>query len=204
MLQQLTKMLELQNAMNTKVHDDWVAQNYEWYRAIWLECGELVEHHGYKWWKHQEPDMEQVRLEIVDIWHFGLSMLFDGRTVEQIALDMEEEIKEQELDLLSILDATETLAEKVLVTRQFKLQYFWQLLFASEMTFDELYKRYIGKNVLNFFRQDHGYKSGTYIKIWDGREDNEHLTEIQDSLDASAEDFSDQVYKALEERYPEK
>ena len=201
MLQQLTNMLELQNAMNTKVHEDWAGQNYAWYRAIWLECGELVEHHGYKWWKHQEPDMEQVRLEIVDIWHFGLSMLFDGRAIADIAAQMYADIQKQELDILDILGATEALAENVLVTRQFKLRYFWQLLFAAGMDFDELYKRYIGKNVLNFFRQDNGYKDGTYKKTWNGREDNEHLTEIQDALDASSDDFSQQIYQALELRY---
>ena len=84
---------------------------------------------------------------------------------------------------------------------QFKLKYFWQLLFAAGMTFDDLYKQYVGKNVLNFFRQDHGYKDGSYKKVWQGREDNEHLTEIQDSLDVSAADFSDQIYQQLKLRY---
>lgn len=43
------------------------------------------------------------------------------------------------------------------------------------MNWLEWFKQYTGKNVLNVFRQDHGYKAGTYIKVWDGREDNEHL-----------------------------
>jgi hypothetical protein len=50
------------------------------------------------------------------------------------------------------------------------------------LTFDDLYKRYIGKNALNEFRQLNGYKSGTYIKIWNNREDNEYLTDILESL----------------------
>ena len=34
----------------------------------------------------QTPDMEQVHLEVVDIWHFGLSALFDAETdLEQLA-----------------------------------------------------------------------------------------------------------------------
>lgn len=44
----LITMLTLQDRMNTKVHPQWIAQNYEWYRAIWIECGELIEHYGYK------------------------------------------------------------------------------------------------------------------------------------------------------------
>jgi hypothetical protein len=70
------------------------------------------------------------------------------------------------------------------------------------MTFDDLYRHYVGKNVLNFFRQDHGYKSGTYEKVWSGREDNEHLTEVLTAINIDATDFPDQVYAALASRYP--
>ena len=37
---------------------------------------------------------------------------------------------------------------------------------------EDLYKRYVVKNQLNTFRQKHGYKDGSYIKIWSGVEDN--------------------------------
>ena len=59
----------------------------------------------------------------------------------------------------------------------------------------------IQKNVLNFFRQDHGYKDGTYIKEWQGREDNEHLSELLESLDAATSNFPEAVYEALASRY---
>ena len=52
---------------------------------------------------------------------------------------------------------------------------FATIMHLIEMDFDALYRSYVGKNVLNFFRQDHGYKEGTYVKNWAGREDNEHL-----------------------------
>ena len=70
------------------------------------------------------------------------------------------------------------------------------------MSFDQLYRGYVGKNVLNFFRQDHGYKEGTYRKHWhDGREDNEHLVEALQSLDASEPGFKNALYDALKHRY---
>ncbi len=53
MKQAFATMLAMQDKMNQKVHADWIAQQFEWYRAIWIECGELVEHYGYKWWKKQ-------------------------------------------------------------------------------------------------------------------------------------------------------
>ncbi|MFB1035104.1 MAG: dUTP diphosphatase, partial [Sinobacterium sp.] len=48
---------------------------------------------------------------------------------------------------------------------------------------------------------DNGYKEGTYIKNWAGREDNEHLVELAAELEKSAGDFSEQLYKALDSRY---
>ena len=59
------------------------------------------------------------------------------------------------------------------------------------MDLNELYRQYIGKNTLNFFRQDHGYKEGTYIKVWHGKEDNEVLANLVNVLDVSAEDFQE-------------
>lgn len=198
---QFKRMLQLQDSMNSKVHPQWKEQGYEYYRALWLECGELVEHYGYKWWKRQTPDMHQVRLEIVDIWHFGLSMLFDGRRVESIAASMEAELARAGVAKLGVLDATEALAEATLATRKFSVVKFWALLQAADMNADILYRSYVGKNVLNFFRQDHGYKQGSYIKQWYGREDNEHLVELSEQLDAGAESYAEDLYAALTERY---
>ena len=72
----------------------------------------------------------------------------------------------------------------------------------ADLPFDELFRMYVGKNVLNFFRQDHGYKDGSYIKVWDGREDNEHLAEILPSLDPDESGFADRVYEQLLAAYP--
>ena len=72
-----------------------------------------------------------------------------------------------------------------------------------ELSFESLYQHYVGKNVLNLFRQDNGYKDGSYKKLWQGREDNEHLMDIINSSDCTAEDFADQVYQSLSARYRE-
>lgn len=202
MQQAFVTMLKMQDKMNTKVHPQWVDQQFEWYRALWLECGELIDHYGYKWWKKQQPEMDQVKLEVIDIWHFGMSMLLDGRDIELIASSMVSELEGRgEVASMGVLDATESLAADVLVSRQFSVARFWLLLDAVEMNFDDLYKGYVGKNVLNFFRQDNGYKTGTYQKQWDGREDNEHLVEILKVLDSGKTSFSSDLYQALAERY---
>ena len=55
---------------------------------------------------------------------------------------------------------------------------------------------------MNFFRQDHGYRDGSYMKTWGEREDNEHLVEILTTLDANDAEFQTLVYAALKQRYP--
>ncbi|MDG1473779.1 MAG: dUTP diphosphatase, partial [Porticoccaceae bacterium] len=64
-----------------------------------------------------------------------------------------------------------------------------------------LHVGYVGKNVLNFFRQDNGYQEGTYKKQWDGVEDNEHLINIVSELDTSAADFSEVLYTRMDQLY---
>jgi hypothetical protein len=49
---------------------------------------------------------------------------------------------------------------------------FFELAYMSKLDLISLYRLYVGKNILNQFRQDHGYKEGTYIKVWNGEEDN--------------------------------
>ncbi|MAZ87718.1 MAG: dUTP diphosphatase [Cellvibrionaceae bacterium] len=201
MQEQLKVMLELQDSMNTKVNEDWRNQGFEWYRAIWIECGELLDHYGWKWWKKQQPDIEQVELELIDIWHFGLSILLQsGQSPQDIAQDIESQltIATDEADFKLDL---ERFAADVLVSKGFSVAEFGRLMAGIGMDFDRLYVGYVGKNVLNFFRQDHGYKDGSYIKVWSGKEDNEHLVEASRELDTTAMSFKDDLYSALASRY---
>lgn len=202
MKQAFMTMLAMQDSMNQKVHSDWSGQDFAWYRAIWIECGELIEHYGYKWWKKQQPDMDQVKLEVVDVWHFGMSALFaPGQSQQEIAEAMVEQLQGYQYQGQGVREATEALALNTLETKGFSVLRFWDLLNAVEMSFEDLYQQYVGKNVLNFFRQDNGYKQGSYIKLWQGREDNEHLVEILAQLDQHSTTFSDDVYQALAQRY---
>ena len=124
------------------------------------------------------------------------------REPSEIAAEIEYALKTATTTPVGVIEATEALAESVLATRQFDVARFQALLQAADMTFDQLFKQYVGKNVLNFFRQDHGYKDGSYRKHWhDGREDNEHLVEAVQSLDTTKPEFKDELYQALVARY---
>jgi len=199
---QLLIMLEMQDAMNARVNPDWRGAGNAWYRAIWTECAEMLDHYGWKWWKHQQPDLEQVRLEVVDILHFAMSdYLLKGDDNAAVAARIEAELSapQQSRDLRA---AIETMAQSTIAHQSMHFSDFANIMVLLEMDFDQLYRMYIGKNVLNFFRQDHGYKDGSYIKVWNDREDNEHLAELLGELDSSRPSFRDDVYQGLSARYP--
>ena len=199
---QIKQMLTMQDAMNSRVSDTWRENGYEWYRAIWVECAEMLDHHGWKWWKHQEIDVAQVQLELVDIFHFGLSLrLMTGATVDSITDTLATELT-QSSDESDFKIALENLASAAVSNKSFDAIALADCMRLMDMDLNELFRQYVGKNTLNFFRQDHGYKEGTYIKVWHGEEDNEVLANLVNSLDASASDFQQQLYAVLEEKYP--
>lgn len=198
---QISIMLEMQEAMNTKVNAEWRKQNFEWYRAIWVECAEMLDHYGWKWWKKQSPDYPQVHLELVDIFHFGLSAkLLESDDLDGLSNSMAEAIANRsQKDEFRI--ALEELALDTLKTKSFNISLFASCLDLVDLSTDELFKQYVGKNTLNFFRQDHGYQDGTYHKLWHGREDNEYLVEILDETPSTLEDFPQVVYQKLQAAY---
>lgn len=212
---QTNTMLRLQSDMNSKVDPDWVNAAYPYLRAVVIEAAEAIEHHGWKWWKKQICDLPQLQMELVDIWHFLLSEILlleagdkvkataalqahlehcgkptvscDGRTFDLQTMSL--------LEKLQLLIAISSLG-------RIELNVFYTILQDCQMDWNELYRQYIGKNVLNFFRQDHGYKEGSYQKIWGTQEDNEHLVELMASLPQHSENYPEQLYKALQYRYP--
>ena len=199
----LRTMAEMQDAHNCHVHPEWRTQGYDYYRAIWVECAELLDHFGWKWWKQQQADADQVKLEIVDIWHFALSDLIRAGTLtDELAAPLVFEPRSDEGDPIRFRLAVEALAEVTLVERAFRIEPFIAVMRALPMGYQELFSMYVGKNVLNNFRQDHGYKTGEYQKLWSGREDNEHLVEVLAGLSCDPEDVPEVVYASLKQRYP--
>ena len=212
--QQLATMLSLQDKMNTKVNPAWLTAGYGYLRAAMVESVEAIEHHGWKWWKAQEKDLPQLQMELVDIWHFALSACiidFKGditATASKIAAELASGEQSVTFDSVTYAFAHQSLLDNLeLMTglcaaKRFSVPLFMKIVEQCEMSADELYRQYVGKNVLNFFRQDNGYKTGTYIKVWNGKEDNEHLVEVMDALDLNDVSFSDYVYEGLNTRYP--
>ncbi|MER2493770.1 dUTP diphosphatase [Catenovulum sediminis] len=208
---QAATMLALQDKMNAKVNPDWVAVKSPFLRAVVIEAAEAIEHHGWKWWKKQDCDLEQLQMELVDIWHFILSAILikhegnQEKALQDVFTDLETSTVQfdgqtytyHNLSLLQKLELMIGLA----AAKRYDLGLFSALLADCQMQWDDLYAQYVSKNVLNFFRQDNGYKEGTYVKIWSGREDNEHLVEIMAKLDVKSENYQSDLYNELNARY---
>jgi len=169
-----------------------------WKRCIVMETAELIDSFSWKHWKSIAGgiDLENIKIEMVDIWHFVMSYLLRFHSSEEASkmalstmktssIKLPKEWSEADnARLETLLEPFETLMALALVKSDDELYHeelleqFWECVDAVGMSFDELYRLYIGKNALNQFRQQHGYKEGTYKKVWNGQEDNVVLQEI--------------------------
>jgi dimeric dUTPase (all-alpha-NTP-PPase superfamily) len=195
-------MLEMQEQTNIRIDGpDWRDKNYEWYRAVWTECAELIDHYGWKWWKKQEQDVNQMKMEVVDIWHFLASDFLQKFDIDQCAgMLLPEYVKDRRYAIHDTIEMIEKLALDCLRYKQVSQTHVALIAYSLGMDLEEIYTMYCQKNVLNLFRQNNGYKEGTYIKHWGGKEDNEHLVELAKDLTIDAE-FPDKLMVLLAESY---
>ena len=198
-LARLHIMVGLQDKLNAVVNPNWMTAGNPWHRAIMVEGVELLEHVGWKWWKKQEPNIAQAKIELVDIWHFIMSEYIECNPIlEDAALALQ-------VDFGGIWNHTgrsmhESIQQLVgdASAQLTCISTFRDLMQDFGLTWEELYTSYIAKNVLNIFRQDHGYRAGSYKKDWGGMEDNEVLHIV---MSGSPDATPEQLYAALELRY---
>src|SRR5574344_1782999 len=68
------EMLRLQDEFNKKVNEDWRAQSFDWVNALLLETAEQIDSLDWKWWKAGKDDFENFKVEVIDNWHFLMSL----------------------------------------------------------------------------------------------------------------------------------
>ncbi len=209
---QAATMLKLQDHLNSMINPDWVNGGARFLRAAFVESAEALEHYGWKWWKKQTIDLPQVQMELVDILHFYLShtiveargqldgaadaLVADLATAPSVVLDG----KTYVLNGLPVPELLELIGGLAVCGRA-SYKVLEQTMTACEMSWNDAYTQYVSKNVLNIFRQQHGYKEGTYIKIWNGEEDNVVLARLLAQLDPASADFADALNRELEQAY---
>ncbi len=228
MKEKIYEMLQLQNELNNDTNGtNWRkgltknAKVINWKRCIYMETAELIDSFPWKHWKSidQKPDFENIKIELVDIWHFVMSYLLEHNSIDKAAILIENNLdtpadmkipknwqKEDNLRIDEYLDIFEELMALGLIQDNSEVYQdtlcaqFFKCCDSLDLSLKELYTLYIGKNALNHFRQKHGYKEGTYQKIWNDKEDNVIMQEIL----AKDPDISfNQLLERLEKFYKE-
>ena len=209
---QISKMIGLQDSINSKINPDWVGANNNWMLAGAMELMEAIDHYGWAWWKLQSQNIGQAQTELVDYWHFVLSQSMIYAQSQESAVYWLMPREGKPVDVVVFDDTGYVLAEMSVVekmflvvglaaSKRFEFYLFQSLMADLDMSWSNLYFQYIGKNILNFLRQKNGYKTGGYIKHWfDGREDNEHMNEALEglALDPELRSDPDALVKELE------
>jgi len=215
---QMIAMVQLQDKINSLINKDWVVAQNKWMLAGAMELAEGIDHHGWKWWKNQTINLKLLQNELIDYWHFVLSqsMVYsEGDLNKAFYFLMPNSANSEESRERILFDGSGyIIAEMSTVDKMFLLiglaasKRFEYFLFESvmqdlELSWSELYVQYVGKNVLNIFRQDHGYKTNEYKKEWFGREDNCFMIESLElfSDQVNEPDFQDVLYKYFENMY---
>lgn len=71
------EMYVLQDSLNRKISEDWIRERtmFDFFVALRQEISEYIDSFPWKWWKKMENDIENQKVEIVDMWHFIMSFL---------------------------------------------------------------------------------------------------------------------------------
>ncbi|HIM58236.1 MAG TPA: dUTPase [Gammaproteobacteria bacterium] len=213
-MNQIKQMFELQQKLNDATNGIiWTegatkeGRQISWLRCIYMEAAEAIDSFNWKHWKDIEGphDLDNAKVELVDIWHFIMSeaIHFGDSGFAEAYENIEPERDPNPELMVEILEKMVAAAAGANVDKSQNALYeitsiFFKAIATMGMDVPELYRRYLVKNQLNTFRQDHGYKEGTYVKIWDAVEDNVVAFNIMDEHP----DFTpEQLYKKLEEEY---
>lgn len=223
----IAQMYKMQNEFNKVVHPSWQTQDFSFHTAIVTEVAEGIDSFSWKWWKKGLDNYQNYVVELVDLWHFVMSqdmqdVLVDeclfGEYFENGVDDWRPYVYDCYSDILkknsfdssskSCLEALDTIMQIQYEQRTGEattIDVCYALLNTWTKTVGEidlLYKSYIGKNALNGFRQENGYRTGTYKKLWNNGqvEDNVVMMEIIAGMQPST-DMYDKVYEKLQSAY---
>lgn len=227
-MNKLLSMLLLQQQLNDSTNGiGWEkgmtkeGKRINWRRCIYMESAEMIDSFGWKHWKSitQPTDYANLQIEIVDVWHFILSLVIEdgihreNQTHEEMATWMAatkgfEMLSNQPMSSFAPDEAL-MLKIEMLMRRSLEpaidgdlekmVDDFFRLSVMGSLNLDELYRLYVGKNILNQFRQDHGYKEGNYIKLWNGEEDN---SVMKQAWEKHPDMTPSELYAVLKAAYP--
>jgi len=198
--EQLNGLMYMQDQLEVHLNgEDWKEQGHNYKLCVIMECCEAIDHYGYKHWKHTVPDIPAAKMELVDILHFWLAIeLVEETDPAEWARAMLESMANTEASM-TFTDAMLGIIGCLTQLGVIPSANFFSAMDKLGMTWDELHMLYVCKNTLNVFRRDNGYMDGTYVKNWDGVEDNIHAEAIARSM--SEDLLASVLYDELKSAY---
>ena len=210
--EQVVEMLRMQDELNIFANGKgWKegitdkGRDINWERCIRQELSEYIDSFNWAHWKNinGEDDIANAKMELVDVWHFLMSKFIRDNTFKPLMIvgaikeayrveysHMIREVMVQNAEDLSRLVTYHALKDSVVA--------FFRLCNATDLSFEELRETYVLKNSLNVFRRNNGYREGTYVKIWHGKEDNYYIQKYRED---GKEITFDAITVYLTERY---
>lgn len=176
----INSLAKMQDGLNKFIDKDWRSKRTaaDWRLAVTIEATELMDSYPWKWWKNvkSQPDFNNVRVELVDIFHFALSgttAVTEENKVTPLPADVETTIV---APLSETANAVKTFLNVIYLAKYNQFETITAMVIASadDLEFN-LVGYYVAKHTLNYIRQLGGYKDGSYKKVHEGVEDNELL-----------------------------
>lgn len=214
-----TKIINLQIQLNENITPDW--RSKDWELAILREGSEAIDSTAWKWWKAGSDNIENLKIEAIDLLHFiisyGLSRLYTSDSIDDIVHELDETMHEEwEIALddqainmqASITDMLKQLLSANLAyhldpSERFSKMTYWlfALLMKLGMSNDDIQALYLTKNLLNEYRQLRGYKdpNGNYRKVINGVEDNVYFLKIVKEVGVNAENLREKAFAKMDE-----
>lgn len=211
MNQKFKESLQLQNQLNIETAGpNWTSgiskdnREINWRRALYMELAEALDSLNWKHWKSIDApeNIDNLKIELVDSWHFIQSLLIEERGIKQaetyLNIQFQKYLNEPTFSQRNLIQKIEDLIKKTINKEDVVLDFFILIQSITDFGIKEVQALYIGKNCLNKFRLNNGYKEGTYIKIWKEKEDNVFM---QNLLKDNPDLTYDELYNLLNKQY---
>ena len=198
-------LFDKQDALNTSINSNWKNEGLNFNLYSQVESIEGIQSFNFKHWKKDKNDFKNAEMEMIDVIFFTISECIKSNIdyskftyLFKYGIDNNANSKTPEQCIKLFQDINYYSCNNNLFNVIICLGYLADTL---GYTIEDIYIKYVGKEVLNIFRQDHGYKTGEYIKQWKSSLDPNGLIEdnvyLEMFMDDAAKDQPDNMYDYL-------
>lgn len=221
----LFNMFKTQYELNNMINPNWKNEltKHDFKTAIITEYAEFIESYDWKWWKKGNTNMQNIKLELVDIIHFTLSGMLLKLELETVEIylknidfsfyynfnkklkvnysDRSDFVKKNDEIFTNFINVFDKYFSDSAWYFQSVITLLLDFIYVNGFGINDIYKIYVAKNTLNKFRLKNGYKEGRYNKIINNREDNDYVFEFIENYTKDIIELPNELYSYLSNIY---